>query len=163
MKFKVFIILIITILISSCSYKVINRFYNLKPSKNYYTSKLIRDIIYNNDIEMSCIETNFYKRFNLNSNERGEIIRFIALLKDEFFLGTEQIVDMKEIEKIKPLYKLTIDVNKNKYCIEILDENFIKIFNWDGNYVEDYIIIKNLPMGENLFYYLKYLYLSKKI
>jgi len=163
MKFKVFIIIIIAILISSCSNKVINRFYNLKPSKNYYTAKLIRDIIYNNDIEMSTIETNFYKRFNLNSDERGEVIRFLSLLKDEFFLETDQMVNMKEIENIKPQYKLTIDVNKNKYCIEIIDENYIKIFIWDGNYIEDYIKIENLPMGENLFYYLKYLYFIKKI
>lgn len=163
MKNKVLIILIFTLLFSSCSNKVINRFYNLKPSKNYYTAKLSRDIIYNNNIEMSSLETNFYKKFTLNSDEMGEIIRFLSLLKDEFFLETDEIVDMKEIENTKPQYKLTINISDNKYCIEAVDENYIKIFLWDGKYVEDYIKINDLPMGENLFYYLKYIYLSKKI
>ncbi len=163
MKFKLFALLIIIMLISSCSNKVINRFYNLKPSKQYYTTKLSRDIIYNDDIEMSSIETNFYKRFTLDSNEKGEIIRFLSFLKPEYFLEIDEIINMKEIEDKKTQYKLTINVNNSKYCIEAIDENYIKIFLWDGKYVEDYINISKIPIGENLFYYLKYIYLTKKI
>ncbi|MCL2322616.1 MAG: DUF4883 family protein [Oscillospiraceae bacterium] len=161
MKIKLFALLIIIVLFSSCSNKVINRFYNLKPSKYYYTSKLSRDIVYNDEIKMSSIETNYYKRFTLDSDEKGEIIRFLTLLKDDYFLTTDQILNLGDEENKKAQYKLTIDVNNNKYCIEALDENYIRVFLWDGKYVEDYIDISNFPIGENLFYYLKYIYLTK--
>ncbi len=163
MKSRLVIILIIAIFISSCSTKVLNRFYNLKPSKFYYTTKLKKDIIFNDEIKMNSIETNFYKRFTLDSDNRGEIIRFISLLKDEHFLEIYEIKEKSDIEDKKSQFKINIDINKNKYCIEVIDESYIKIFLWDGKYVEDYIKIEDLPMGENLFYYLKYIYLTKKI
>lgn len=140
----IFIILLLVFSLNGCNLqnpKYINL--STKPNNHYYTDELKNKILDNENFTLYVFDTNLYKEIEVPSEENPIIENFISSLnEDNYFV--EQI-DIKEPFRLKVVF------NDNKYLIKVFNNSIISISPWDGNYKEDVISIKDLPLRYNLF------------
>ena len=90
-----------------------------------------------------------YKEIEVPNDENPIIENFISsIIHDNY--SDEQI-------NIKEPFRLKIVFNDDKYLIKIFNDSFVSISPWDGNYKEDVISIKDLPLRYNLFDFCNYI------
>lgn len=116
--------------------------FSAKPNNHYYTDQLENKILTDNNFTLYVFDTNLYKEIEVSKEENTIIQNFISsLISDNYFNET---VNSQEI------YRLKIVFNDDKYLIKIFDNSIVSISPWDGNYKEDFISIKDLPLRYNL-------------
>lgn len=116
---------------------------SVKPSTHYYTDEIKGKILNNEKFTLYVFDTNLYKEIPV-SNEDGSIIEsFISSLTSENY--SEESSDKKEPYRIK----ITFD-DKTQYLIKIFDDSLISVSPWDGNFKEDIISMKDIPLRYNL-------------
>lgn len=144
---KRFISIVITLLLlftlTSCGVenpKYIN--FSTKPNNHYYTDQLENKILTDENFTLYVFDTNLYKEIEVSKEENPILKNFISSLSLDNYFDNE--IKNKEIYRIKVVF------NDDKYLISIFDNSTVSIFPWDGNYKEDIISIKDLPLRYNL-------------
>ena len=139
----IFIIVILLFTLNGCSFqnpKYINL--STKPSNHYYTDELENKILNNEKFTLYVFDTNLYKEIEVPSEENDIIENFISALVDENY--SEDKIDIEEPFRLKVVF------NDDKYLINVFNDSIVSISPWDGNYKEDVISIKDLPLRYNL-------------
>lgn len=113
-----------------------------KPNNHYYTDKLEFKILTDENFTIYVFDTNLYKEIEVSPDENPIIENFISSLIADNYCNKE--INNKEI------YRLKIVFSDDKYLIKVFDNSIISISPWDGNYEEDIISIKDLPLRYNL-------------
>lgn len=151
------IILIIPLSLTSCNIKIgkytINNFQvtKQKPITSYYTEELSKKIYAGNSFKAVMLDMNLYKEINLSQADLETVKNFFTDLKKSNFL--ENYKDFKN----KPVYKLFLSFDKDKYVINIYNEKYIAVYPWDGDYPMDFIDTENIQPLYSLFGLCKYL------
>lgn len=139
----IFITLLLFLTLSGCineNPKYIN--FSKKPNNHYYTDQLKNKILADDNFTLYVFDTNLYKEIEVSKEENPIIQNFISsLVSDNYY---DEQVDNKEV------YRLKIVFNDEKYLIKIFDNSIVSISPWDGNYKEDFVSIKELPLRYNL-------------
>jgi len=142
--YLIFITLILIFTLNGCNVqnaKYIN--FSAKPNNHYYTDELKNKILNNENFTLSVFDTNLYKEIDVASDENPIIENFISSLIEVNYSNKQ--INTKETYRIKIVFK------DEKYLIKVFDNSIISISPWDGNYKEDIISIKDLPLRYNLF------------
>ena len=140
----IFIIVLLLFTLNGCSFqdpKYINL--STKPSNHYYTDELENRILNNENFTLYVFDTNLYKEIEVSSEENTIIENFISALVDDNY--SEDQIDLEEPFRLKVVF------NDDKYLINVFNDSIVSISPWDGNYKEDVISIKDLPLRYNLF------------
>ena len=139
----IFIIILLLFTLNGCSFqnpKYINL--STKPSNHYYTDELEKKILNNEKFTLYVFDTNLYKEIEVPSEENDIIENFISALVDDNY--SEDKIDIEEPFRLKVVF------NDDKYLISVFNDSIVSISPWDGNYKEDVISIKDLPLRYNL-------------
>ena len=139
----IFIIILLLFTLNGCSFqnpKYINL--STKPSNHYYTDELEKKILNNEKFTLYVFDTNLYKEIEVPSEENDIIENFISALVDENY--SDDKIDIEEPFRLKVVF------NDDKYLINVFNDSIVSISPWDGNYKEDVISIKDLPLRYNL-------------
>ena len=140
----IFIILFLLFTLNGCSFqspKYIN--ISTKPSNHYYTDELENKILKNENFTLYVFDTNLYKEIEVPIDENIILTNFLSTVVDDNY--SNDPIDIKEP------FRLKIVFNDDKYLIKIFNNSIVSISPWDGNYKEDIISIKDLPLRYNLF------------
>ena len=140
----IFIALVLLFTLIGCniqSAKYIN--FSVKPNNHYYTDELKDKILNNENFTLYVFDTNLYKEIEVSNEENPIIENFISSLIDDNY--SNEKIDMKEP------FRLKIVFDDSKYLIKVFNDSIVSISPWDGNYKEDVISIKDLPLRYNLF------------
>ena len=136
--------LLLLLTLNGCNFqnpKYIN--FSAKPSNHYYTDELKNKILNNQNFTLFVFDTNLYKEIEVPNEQNSIIENFISSLVNDNY--SNEKIDIKEP------YRLKIVFNDDKYLIKIFNNSIVSISPWDGNYGEDVISIKELPLRYNLF------------
>ena len=139
----IFIIVLLLFTLNGCSFqdpKYINL--STKPSNHYYTDELENRILNNENFTLYVFDTNLYKEIEVPSEENDIIENFISALVDDNY--SEDQIDIEEPFRLKVVF------NDDKYLINVFNDSIVSISPWDGNYKEDVISIKDMPLRYNL-------------
>ncbi|BCZ47428.1 lipoprotein [Clostridium gelidum] len=139
----IFIIILLLFILNGCSFqdpKYINL--STKPSNHYYTDELENRILNNENFTLYVFDTNLYKEIEVPIEENDIIENFISALVDDNY--SEDQIDIEEPFRLKVVF------NDDKYLINVFNDSIVSISPWDGNYKEDVISIKDLPLKYNL-------------
>jgi hypothetical protein len=144
-RFNLIIIILLLLLstLTGCSSenpKYIN--FSTKPNNHYYTDQLKNKILTDENFTIYVFDTNLYKEIEVSKEENPIIKNFISSLISDNYSNDEV--------KNKEIYRLKIVFSDDKYLIKVFDNSVVSIFPWDGNYQEDIISIKDLPLRYNL-------------
>jgi hypothetical protein len=140
-----FTILFLCFTLSSCalqSPKYIN--FSVKPSNHYYIDEIKAKILNNQNFTLYVFDTNLYKEIEVPSEENSIIEDFVSALTTVNY--SDESVDAKEPFRIKILFE-----DNSQYLFRIFNDSTISVSPWDGNYKEDIISIKDLPLRYNPF------------
>lgn len=153
MKKILFTILIfMTMLFQGCSIKSY-QYINLrsKPSINYYTSQLKKDLDKAEDFSLSVFDLNFYKNVQVGEEDKKAFKNFLKSIKDDNFIN-------ETIEKDKKcLYRVFVNIDDDKYLLKVYADYYITLSPWDGSFNEDVINEASLPLGYKLDTFCKYI------
>lgn len=140
----IFIILLLLLTLNGCYFQDLG-YINLstKPNNHYYTDELENKILNNENFTLYVFDTNLYKEIEVPSEENPILENFISSLVEDNYL--DEKVDMKEP------FRLKIVFDDDKYLMKIFNDSVVSISPWDGNYKEDVISIKGLPLRYNPF------------
>jgi len=139
----IFITLLLILTLNGCiskNPKYIN--FSTKPNNHYYTDQLRNKILTDENFTLYVIDTNLYKEIEASKEENPIVKNFIScLVSDNYF---DEQINTKESYRIKVVF------NDDKYLIKVFDNSTFSIAPWDGNYKEDTISKKELPLRYNL-------------
>jgi len=121
-----------------------------KPQSNYYSQELIKSINHSNPKRISVFYKEFFDKFEFPSAESEDVISFINLLEESYFI--EKPEDLPDTYK----YKVYLEFEDEKYVITVFSEKYISIYNWDGKYKVDYVNITEVPLSYNIYGICKY-------
>lgn len=111
----------------------------------------MKDLSLKNPKELYALYMNFYKKKDFSKEDLSTFTEFFnSLNNDNFIEKPENLED-------KPSYKIFLTFSKNKYIINIYNENIISICPWDGSYKMDYIDTTKMYKAYNLYGLCKYL------
>jgi hypothetical protein len=143
-RFSLNIILFILLFnLTSCSIenpKYIN--ISTKPNNHYYTDQLEHKFLADDNFTLYVFDTNLYKEIEVSKEENPILKNFISSLILENY--SDSGINNKELYRIKVVF------NDDKYLIKVFDNSMVSISPWDGNYKEDIISMKDLPLRYNL-------------
>lgn len=122
-----------------------------KPNAYYYTGLFSKCIKEDNSFLGTVLDTNLYKEKTLSTDNKTTVKSFIKNLHNENFINKP-----KDLPK-NPIYKMYFTFKADKYVINVYNENYVSIYPWDGDYTEDYIDMRNLPISFNLYSLCKFL------
>ena len=89
-------------------------------------------------------------------NEDVRIIDdLLKSLKDSNFINEEALPN-------KPLYKIFIDLNSEKYVIDIYGDDLITLYPWDSDVRKDYLSLKDIPNSFKLEPFCQYVFNKKQ-
>ncbi|EKQ53040.1 MULTISPECIES: DUF4883 family protein [unclassified Clostridium] len=141
----IFIIILLFSTISGCNFqdaKYINL--STKPNNHYYVDEIKNKILSNNKFTLYVFDTNLYKEIEVPSEEKSIMESFISSLTDNNY--SEETTDKKEPYRIKIIFD-----DNSQYILKVFDDSLVSVSPWDGNYKEDMVSIKDLPLRYNLF------------
>lgn len=141
---SIFITLLLLFSLNGCGLqdpKYIN--FSIKPSNHYYTDELQNKILNNEKFTLYVFDTNLYKEIEVPNDENLILEDFLSSVIDDNY-SDEKI-------EIKEPYRMKVVFDDDKYLIKIFNDSIVSISPWDGNYTEDVISIKDLPLRYNLF------------
>ncbi len=142
-------IIIFTIILSGCD-RVKTFLNEPKPSENFYTQSLQTSIKDNDIKNISIFYREFFKEFNIQTENYEDIINFITSIKNEDVITRPE--DLPETSK----YKVFITLNTCKYVVNVYNEKYVSIYSWDGEFSVDYVYISNIPLAYNIYGLCKY-------
>lgn len=116
-----------------------------KPSLHYYTDGLIKEVNLSSPKKVSVFYREYFKEFTFPETEVEDISSFIKILSKDNFIDRPE--DLPEKYK----YKVYLTFNEKKYAMTIYDEKYISIYEWDGDYKEDFLNINNIPLSLNIY------------
>ncbi|MFL0247844.1 DUF4883 family protein [Candidatus Clostridium stratigraminis] len=122
-----------------------------KPNTYYYTNLIAKLLIKDSNIEAKVLDTNFYKEKELSKDDLDTIKNFTKGLKSYNF------IDKPKNLPEKPVYKLFLNFDKEKYVINVYNEKYLTIYPWDGSFPMDYIDMTGTQNLYNLFGLCQYL------
>ena len=140
----IFITLLLLFTFNGCTVqnaKYIN--FSAKPSNHYYTDELENKILKNENFTLYVFDTNLYKEIEVPIDENIILTNLLSTIVNDNY--SNDPIDIKEP------FRLKIVFNDDKYLIKIFNNSIVSISPWDGNYKEDVISIKDLPLRYNLF------------
>lgn len=141
---SIFVILLLCINLIGCNLqdpKYIN--FSTKPNNHYYVDELKNKIINNEKCTVYVFDTNLYKDIEVPDAETSSVKDFITSIASENY--SDESANSKEHFRIKIIFEDT-----DQYLIKIFNDSIISISPWDGNYKEDFVSMKNLPLRYNL-------------
>ena len=142
---KIFLItLCFSLLLISCS--KINIPSKEKPSLNYHTKNL-SELVSKNNIKIRLLDMNIYSEVIVDNEDVRIIDDLLKSLKDSNF---------------KPLYKIFIDLNSEKYVIDIYGDDLITLYPWDSDVRKDYLSLKDIPNSFKLEPFCQYVFNKKQ-
>ncbi|MEG1254575.1 DUF4883 family protein [Clostridium sp.] len=149
---KKLILVIILFILATCTgcTNIKNVLNSDKPQINYYTNELIKSISTNAPTNISVFYREFFKEFDFPPAEGEDILEFINLLDDSYFIAKPS--DLPNTYK----YKVYIECSDAKYALTVFDEKYISIYSWDGKYQVDYVNITKVPLSYNIYGICKY-------
>ena len=148
---KVVILIILIALLNGCSYNTAEYIHvKKKPCLDYYSNEIYNKLLNNEDYSLEIFDTNVYKTFSLDDNEKVIIKDFLSSLSNDSY---QKYTD---ITKLEP-YEIKITFHDSKYIIKIFDNETISIFPWDGVYEEDIVNMSSVPQRYNLYEYCEYI------
>jgi hypothetical protein len=127
-----------------------------KPNSYYYTNLLAKDLSLEKNYKVLVIDMNFYNEKAIDNGNIDTINGFIHSLKDKNFINKPKDLPSK------PLFKMIFTFSKDKFVINVYNENYLSIFPWTGNYDMDYISMTDIPISYNLFNLSKYIIPNEK-
>ena len=122
-----------------------------KPSSYYYTNLLAKDSGLEKKYKVLIIDMNFYNERLINNGNIDTVNSFIHSLTNKNFISKPKDLPSK------PLFKIIFSFSKDKFVINVYNENYLSIFPWTGNYEMDYISMKDIPVSYNLLNLSKYI------
>lgn len=122
-----------------------------KTAAYYYTSLFSECINEDNSFLGTVLDTNFYKEKTLTDDNKTTIKCFIKNLHKENFINKPK--DLPQ----KPVYKMYFTFKKDKYVMNVYNENYVSLYPWDGDYPEDYIDMRSIPISYNIYSLCKFL------
>lgn len=135
-----------------CSYKFNKSIFTKnKRSNYYYTNLLMKDLSQQDPIELYTLYMNFYKKKDFSKEDLSTFTEFFNSLNNDSFVAKPANLPSK------PIYKVFLKFSKNKYVINVYNENLISIYPWDGDYSMDYINTSKMYKAYNLYGLCKYL------
>lgn len=139
----IFIIILLIFTLNGCSFQN-SRYINFstKPNNHYYTDELKNRILNNENFTLYVFDTNLYKEIEVPSEENDIIENFLSALVNDNY--SEDQIDVEEPFRLKVVFY------DDKYLINVFNDSIVSISPWDGNYKEDVISIKDLPLRYNL-------------
>jgi hypothetical protein len=140
-----FIILFLIFTLNGCalqSPKYIN--FSVKPNNHYYIDELKNKILNNKKFTLYIFDTNLYKEIEVPSEENSIIEDFFSSLTSNNY--SDESIDTKEPFRIKILFD-----DNTQYLLKVFNDSVMSVSPWDGNYKEDMISIKDLPLRYNPF------------
>ncbi|WP_373898976.1 DUF4883 family protein [Haloimpatiens sp. FM7315] len=146
------LIIVFLCLLNSCSPAKLSK---EKPSNHYYFTKLANNITISKKVKLNILDTNFYKNKSIKEEDLSTIINFMNNLKVTNFIKKPFNLPQK------PEYKIFLELEGEKYVINVYNEKYISIFPWDGNYSMDYIDMSSIYTAYNLHGFCKYLIYMK--
>ena len=141
-------IFIIAIILAGCN----NYIQFKKPNNFYYSNELIKNIENSKSYTCIVLDTNLYKEYTATKDDKSIILNFFKCLHKENFT-----LKPKELPK-KPLYKIFFTFQKEKYVLNVFSQDYISVYPWDGNYCEDYIIAKEIPIKYSVYSLCTYIF-----
>ena len=139
-----FIIMLLTFCMIGCSMdnpKYIN--ISSKPNNHYYTDKLYKKLLSNENFTIYVFDTNLYKEIEVPEEDKNIIEDFVKSLIEDNYSDTE-------ITENEP-FKLKIVFEDEKFLIKVFNSDTVSIASWDGSYKPDVISMSTLPLGYNLY------------
>ena len=119
-----------------------------KPSYNFYTTSLYSLLSEGNNFQAMLLETNYSTELDVNQVGKDTLKDFFASLSENSFItDKESLINLPE----KPIYKLYINIDKEKYVVNIFSEDLVTVHPWDGLFSQDYITMTYSPKAYNLF------------
>ena len=107
-------------------------------------------------ILISCSKINIPSKEVIVDNEDVRIIDdLLKSLKDSNFINEEALPN-------KPLYKIFIDLNSEKYVIDIYGDDLITLYPWDSDVRKDYLSLKDIPNSFKLEPFCQYVFNKKQ-
>lgn len=150
-KFKILSLFMFLILfINGCTLinpKYIN--FSTKPNNHYYTDQLNKKILNNESFTISVFDTNLYKEIQVSNDDSSIIENFIKSLVTSDYID-ESVSD-------KEPFRLKITFKDSKFLIKVFNNATVSISPWDGNYAEDFISMKDVPLRYNLYDFCNYI------
>lgn len=123
--------------------------FSTKPNNHYYTDELRNKILSNEKFTLYVFDTNLYKEIEVPSEENSIFENFTNTLTNDNYMDDK--IDAKEPFRLKVVFK------DDKYLIKVFNDSVVSICPWDGNYKEDIVSIKNLPLRYNLYDFCKHI------
>lgn len=123
--------------------------FSTKPNNHYYTDELRNKILSNEKFTLYVFDTNLYKEIEVPSEENSIFENFTNALTNDNYMDDK--VDIKEPFRLKVVFK------NDKYLIKVFNDSVVSISPWDGNYKEDIVSIKNLPLRYNPYDFCKHI------
>lgn len=154
---KVFIlntILIIAILFVGCNYNLSNvSFKKTKPNNFYYTNILAKDLALESSYKCLIVNTNFSSEKELSKENVDTIKSMLSSLNKNNFI-TNKPADLPD----KPVYKIFLTFNKEKFVVNVYNEKYACVYPWDGDFSMDYIDMTGVPISKNIYNLAKYIF-----
>lgn len=122
-----------------------------KPNDFYYTNNLLKNLTLEKSLKITVLDTNFYKEEELSSEDIEIVKNFGKALSTKNFMQKPK--DLPD----KVAYKLFFTFNKEKYVINIYNEQYISVYPWDGTYPMDYIDMQGIQPLYNIYSLCKYI------
>lgn len=146
MKYKLFLVILSILILSSCSLIKGN---DSRLDTN--TSVLLHTFSVDSNYKIVLLEVNFHKTRLLTETEAQDITEFFKYLGIKNFLSKPMPDAPAE-----PQFKYFISFNSSKYVMEVYNSNFVKLYPWDGTGTADYIKMNSIPKAYNLYSLGKY-------
>lgn len=150
---KIFLIIFcFSFLLISCSQIIISP--KEKPSLNYHTKNL-SNIVSKDNIKIRILDLNIYSEVIVDPEDVRIIDDLLKSLNDSNFINEESLPS-------KPLYKIFIDLDKEKYVIDVYGDDIITLYPWDSDINKDYLSLKDTPNSFKLEPFCQYVFNKKQ-
>ncbi|WP_415336528.1 DUF4883 family protein, partial [Clostridium perfringens] len=100
-------------------------------------------------------DMNIYSEVIVDNEDVRIIDDLLKSLKDSNFINEEPLPN-------KPLYKIFIDLNSEKYVIDIYGDDLITLYPWDSDVRKDYLSLKDIPNSFKLEPFCQYVFNKKQ-
>lgn len=151
------LILLILVLISSIILTFRMHLTKEKPSNYFYTNSLAKNLTLCDNLEVTVLDTNFYKTEPLPKEDVELVKMFLKELRKPNF------IQQSSIQTQKPEYKIffTFKDTNEKYIINVYTNELVTIYPWDGDFTMDCVNMKNVHIRYNLYAICKNSFMKK--
>ncbi|WP_027632374.1 DUF4883 family protein [Clostridium hydrogeniformans] len=147
-KLSLLFLLFTFLFITSCEVVDYNK---KKPNNFFYTKDLYNKVTSSENVKVLLFETNLHKEIDVTTEGVDTVKNFIENLKNESFISKPE--DLSE----EAPYKFFVDIDEDRYVINVYDDASVSLHPWDGVYSPDYINTSKVYKAYNLHKFSKYI------